>query len=131
MKSLLISLVFVFISLTTFANENPSDNSKSKVIDLNPDQHSFTLDTITVSNHFKKIIFSVYRDGVKQQRKVTVIIDYSNSLFLQAADTGYNRSGYKTSRYNVKLLASVGGIVLKNLYNYSFIDQALEAAHIN
>ena len=127
MKSLLISVLFVLlfaVSFTTFANDN------SKGIDLNPDAHSFTIDTITVSNHYKKIVFSVYRDGEKQERKVTVIIDYSNSLFLHAADAGYKRTGYKTSRYNVTILASVGGLVLKNLYNYSFIDQALEAAHI-
>lgn len=127
MKSLLISALFVLlfaVSFTAMANDN------SKGIDLNPDQHTFTIDTITVSNHYKKIIFSVYRDGVKQDRKVTVIIDYSNSLFLHAADAGYNRSGHKTSRYNVKVLASVGSLPLKNLYDYTFIDQALEAAHI-
>jgi len=125
---LFFGLFILFIVSVAAANNPPSPSSGT--IDLNPDEHSFELDTIIVSPTTKTVVYNVYRNGVKQQRKVSVLVDYESVTNFNSSRFIYNRFAMLTPQSNVVVKGFVNNKELKELWNYPFVYNALELCHI-
>lgn len=124
----LFSILVVLFSLM-FTTTAVADNT----IDLNPEDHSFVIDTVYDYTTSKVVVLSIYKNGVKQPRKIEVHIDYKSRDLKNVMQAAYDRSKYLTPKHFVSvsifLTSKAKPIELSSPF-YLFIDKALLEANI-